>query len=254
MHTRSAILKSLLQQPVVYSWLQNTRTPCFILETAVCCTARAASSRTLVEAQPQCQQQVPQQAHAAAQGLHESLQHTQKQQQQRNNSCWHPGPLQQLSLDPHQIPWSSHLQQSLQAARCFSTSSSSSQQSQDPPSQQMLHGLHPSTQQQQPQLWPDLPPRLSNNGNGYSSQQNQQQQQQTPIQGQVVVNPFNQEGYDSYGSNGFRPRSFRRREPQFQVGQWWALNKGVVAVQFVGGWVGGRLVFGGGVQLRGNGV
>jgi hypothetical protein len=41
----------------------------------------------------------------------------------------------------------------------------------------------------------------------------------------VIVNPFNQEGYNSYGSNGFRPRSFRRREPQFQVG--------------VYGWVGG---------------
>lgn len=210
---RSVGLCSLLQ-PMAYSWLQNSRVAC------CCYSATAAhlpvgaagqSISTTLSAAGDSAQTFQQQQEVSCLS-HQETGPPQNQPIRQLNSLSFPvhvklslcSSSQQFGSCQQQAHLSRLLvlQQPLQTAS-FSTSSSCRQPYRSYAFQQ-LHGIHPG---QQPL-------------GGGSPQQGSvdQQQQQQPIQGEVTVHPFPYEGYqEGDGTNGFKHRSFRRREPQFQV-------------------------------------
>jgi hypothetical protein len=202
-------------QPMAYSWLQNSRVACCCYQgTAahlpVGAAAGQGNSTTLTTAgdsSPSCEQQ---QREVSSLSRHNTAHphckpwrrlpfpgpHEERRlcSSQRLDSCQQQQQLCRLPV----------LQQPLQMAG-FSTSSSCKQPYRSYSFQQ-LHGIHPGQQ----------PFGGASSQSGSANQQAQQQQQ--PILGEVTVHPLPYEGHqEGNGSSGFKPRSFRRREPQFQV-------------------------------------
>lgn len=199
-----------------FSWIQNSRTPC-CLEATSAVFARWTGGSQLV-----CRTLVA----AADNSTQLPYQHNLNQQQQQQDS-----PLHRASLSSNSVPSGASLLPRLQAAarastwqqpcswqqsnqqqhllhsplhqhiQCASISTSSS-------SQQDLrqHGIHPSAQP----FWTDIP-------SGSSSGASSFEQRQQSIQGEVTGQSIPQDSYADGNGTSFRPRSFRRKEPQFQV-------------------------------------